>query len=106
MSSGISVLSLSNLPVTWLVWQRTPGARVLTVAVRATFVLQPGELKLAPEQEPPSQGERAYPDASSRGLYAPSDRSPMKPRADVLLVGHAFAPGQRPVRSLFARVAV
>lgn len=79
---------------------------MLTVACRATFVLRPGEMALASEQELPAQGECGYPDGLSLGLYAPSDRVPMKPHADVVLVGHAFAPGSHPVRSLIARLAV
>lgn len=35
-----------------------------------------------------------------------SDLAPFKRRADVLVVGHAFAPERRPVGSLVARVVV
>ncbi|XYH98342.1 DUF2169 domain-containing protein [Sorangium sp. So ce1128] len=105
-SGSVSVLSLSSLPITWLTWRRPPNAQVLTIACRATFVLRPGEMVLGAGQEPPAQGERSYQDPSSLGLYAPSDRVPMKPHTDVVLVGHAFAPGGHPVRSLIARLAV
>ena len=37
-------------------------------------------------------------------MYSPSDLVPFKPRADVLLVGHAFAPKGEGVRSLVARL--
>ncbi|WP_437989241.1 DUF2169 domain-containing protein [Sorangium sp. So ce145] len=107
MDSKVSVLGLSDVvPVGWLVWQRPPSKPVLTVVTRATFVLRPGESVLAEEQEPPSATERSYPDGASLGVYTPADLVPMKPRADVLLVGHAFAPGRQPVRSLIARLAV
>ena len=79
---------------------------MLTIVCRATFVLAPGEATLAAEQEPIAAAERPYPDGSSRGVYAPCDLVPMKPAADVVLVGQAFAPGQKPVRSLVARLVV
>ncbi|WP_437719059.1 DUF2169 domain-containing protein [Sorangium sp. So ce448] len=106
MAGEVSVLGLSDIPVGWLTWQRPPAKPVLTVVCRATFVLRPGEAVLAEEQQPLAAAERPYPDGASLGLYAPADLVPMKPRADVLLVGHAFAPGRQPVRSLIARLAV
>ncbi|MEZ4302138.1 MAG: DUF2169 domain-containing protein [Polyangiaceae bacterium] len=106
MRGGITAVALSGVPVGWLVWQRPPTAPVLTVTCRATFVLQPGEAALAPEQEAPSAVEQPYSDASSRAVRTPADGIPNKPRADVLLVGHAFAPKGQQVRSLIARIAV
>ncbi|AUX44226.1 hypothetical protein SOCE26_056900 [Sorangium cellulosum] len=106
MVGGISVLGLSDVPVGWLVWHRPPSKPVLTVVCRATFVLRPGEAVLAGEQEPLAAVEQPYPGGASLGIYAPADLVPMKPHADVLLVGHAFAPGRQPVRSLFVRLAV
>ncbi|WP_437934757.1 DUF2169 domain-containing protein [Sorangium sp. So ce341] len=106
MRGGVSVLGLSDVPVGWLVWQRPPSKPVLTVACRATFVLRPGEAVLAEQQEPLADAERPYPDGASRGVYAPADLIPMKPHADVVLVGHAFAPERQPVRSLVVRLAV
>ncbi|WP_437668805.1 DUF2169 domain-containing protein [Sorangium sp. So ce131] len=104
--SSVSVLGLSDVPVGWLVWHRPPSKPVLTVVCRATFVLRPGEAVLAGEQEPLAAAEQPYPGGASLGIYAPADLIPMKPHADVLLVGHAFAPGRQPVRSLFVRLAV
>ncbi|MEO5729904.1 MAG: DUF2169 domain-containing protein, partial [Byssovorax sp.] len=106
MGDRIAVVALSKVPVDWLIWQRPPNAPVLTVVCRATFVTQPGKAVLAGEQESLAIGERPYPDGSSQGLLAPSDLVPMKPRADIMLVGQAFAPGRQPVRSLIARLAV
>jgi hypothetical protein len=116
MGAPVSLVALSAAPVGSLLWQRPPNAPVLTIVCRATFVLQPGEAVLAAEQEPLAAAERPYPDGSSRGIYAPCDLVPMKPAADVVLVGHAFAPGhdgghprtpgRQPVRSLVARLTV
>ncbi len=106
MAGGVSLTALSSAPAGWLMWQRAASAPVLTVVCRATFVLRPGETALAPEQEPLVAAERAYPDGSSHGLYAPCDLVPMKPRADVVLVGQAFSPGRQPARSVRVRLVV
>lgn len=103
---GISVAALTSMPVSWLLWQRPPSIPVLTVVCRATFLLRPGEAALAPEHEPLAIADQPYPDGASCGLYAPADLVPLKPRADVVLVGSAFAPGGQKVRSLYTRLVV
>ena len=83
-----------------LLWQALPGAWVLTVVCKATYVLAPTEAPLAAEQEEPNEDDTYWDDDPARSLHSASDMVPFKVRADVLLVGHAFAPGERPVRSL------
>ncbi len=89
-----------------VVWQAHSGTFALTVIVKATFVLQPGTTQLAPEQVPIFERDRFYDDDPRRSVRIPSDVVPYKPRADVLLVGHAYAPGKQPVRSLVTRFVV
>jgi hypothetical protein len=79
---------------------------VLTVVVKATYAIQPVESALAREQEYPNEDDNHWNDDDARSLYSPSDLVPFKPRADVMLVGHAFAPRKEPVRSLVARLVV
>ena len=106
MGDQVAVVAFGRAPADRILWQRPPNASVLTVVSRATFVLQPGDAVLASQQEPLTVSDLPYPDGSSLGLYAASDLAPMKPRADIVLVGQAFAPGGQPVRSLVARLAV
>jgi hypothetical protein len=101
----MDVVSTCALPVASLLWQPRAGVYTLTVVCRATFLLQPGESTLAPEQEPPSLDDVPSGDPA-RSLHAPSDLAPLKPLADVVLVGSAFAPGGQPARSFVARLAV
>jgi hypothetical protein len=68
-----------------------------------TLVLRPGFAALAPVQHLPVAGDRAYPDGSNQ-LYAPSDLVPMKPRADIVLVGRPKGNPSSPQR--VARLAV
>jgi hypothetical protein len=48
--SSMDVLSTTARPVASLVWQPRPGAWVLTVVSKATYLLRPGECPLAPVQ--------------------------------------------------------
>ncbi|WP_437738331.1 DUF2169 domain-containing protein [Sorangium sp. So ce1335] len=102
----MEVLALGPLPVASLLWQPRPDAWMLTFACKATFALRPGESPLAPEQEPLREADAHWRDDPAFSLYASTDIVPIRPRADVVLVGHAFAPGQVPVRSLVARLSV
>jgi hypothetical protein len=87
-----------------LLWQTQGGGYTLTVCVRGTFsLLQGREAALADAQEPVG-GDRWFDDDPRASLYAPSDLVPFKPRADVVLVGSAYAPLGAPVEALVARV--
>ncbi|MDC0749941.1 DUF2169 family type VI secretion system accessory protein [Polyangium mundeleinium] len=72
------------------VWQPSAGAYAQTVVVKGTFRLLPGESTLAEAQEAPTE----------------VDRAPYKRKADVVLVGHAYAPGKQPARSWMVRLVV
>ena len=89
-----------------LPWEPRPGDKSLTVCVKATFSLGSGQVAaLAPIQEGP--WEDLYWDSNpSSSLFAPSDDVPLKPRADILLVGSAFAPARSPVESFIVRLRV
>ncbi|HLM68953.1 MAG TPA: DUF2169 domain-containing protein, partial [Longimicrobium sp.] len=102
----MDVVSLGPLQVGGFVWQSQSGAHAQTVVAKATFALAPGECGLAPEQEALNEADNHWNDDPARSVYSPSDRAPLKARADVVLVGHAFAPGQQPVRSLMTRMVV
>jgi hypothetical protein len=98
----LDLVRLCPLGVAALVWEPAAGETRLTVCVKATYALVHGEeAVLAPHQE------EATDDASPQAtLFVPSDFVPFKPRADVLLVGHARAPGGVPVDSLSVRLRV
>ncbi|WP_437760724.1 DUF2169 domain-containing protein [Sorangium sp. So ce1389] len=102
----MEVLALGALPVASLLWQPRPDAWMLTFACKTTFALRPGESPLSPEQEPLREADSHWRDDPAWSLYASTDIVPIRPRVDVVLVGHAFAPGQAPVRSLVARLSV
>ena len=102
----MNVVSNCPLRVASLLWQPKPGQFVLTIVAKATYVLAPGVSPLATEQDTPNEEDAYWNDDTSRSLHAPSDLVPYKPRSDVLLIGHAYAPHGQPARSLVARLAV
>jgi hypothetical protein len=102
----MDIVSLCPLRAGSFAWQAHTGAHAVTIIVKATFLLRPGESGLAPEQEPIIDKDRTWEDDPGRSVRVPSDRAPYKPRAEVMLVGHAYAPHRQPVRSLVARMNV
>lgn len=102
----MDVRSLSSLRVGSLLWQPRPPTWELAVVCKATFALMPGTSALADEQEAINEHDDHWDDDPARGVRAPGDLVPGKLRADVTLVGNAYAPGGKPVRSLTARMLV
>ncbi|HTE21215.1 MAG TPA: DUF2169 domain-containing protein, partial [Armatimonadota bacterium] len=102
----MDVVSTCPIRVSSVTWQPWPGVWAFTVVCKATFRLEPGTAQLAEAQEAPTEVDAPWENDASKSLYAPTDLVPFKARADVLLVGHAFAPRRQPSRSLMARLAV
>jgi len=100
----MEVVSLGPLPLGALFWQSRPNEWQVSVAVKATFELLPGESRLHPTQEPIEEEDRYWDDNPRKSLYAPCDLVPDKPRVDVLLVGQAFT--REPLSALVARLVV
>lgn len=102
----MDVVSRCPLRTASLLWRRSRGEWMQSVVCKGTFALAPGEAALAEEQEHPIEDDNYWNDDAARSLYVASDLVPWKPKADVLLVGKAFAPRKEPVASLVARLLV
>jgi hypothetical protein len=87
-------------------WQPRPGAFAVTVVCKATYLLAHGAVPLAPIQEEPHAHDVPWGDDPRGSVRLASDMAPFKRRAEVLLVGHAYAPGGQAVPSLRARLLV
>jgi hypothetical protein len=73
------------------------GAEVWVVAVKATFLVRPdGTTEVAPEQVPVTLVPKFRGDPAASSLLYDSDLYHTKPTTDVLLNGHAYAPGGKP----------
>src|SRR5262249_54863189 len=103
---AMDVVSTCPLRVAAVVWQSQAGAWTLTVVCKAPFQLLPGVPPPAGVREAPAEDDGYWDDDEVRSLHVPSDLVPFKARADVLLVGHAFAPAGQAVRSIPVRLAV
>lgn len=88
-----------------LLWERS-ASWVLTVVCKVMFDLVPGEARLRSTPEPPAEHDVPWEAPYAWSLRVAKDLVPVKPNVDVVLTGHAYAPGGRPTRSLVARLAV
>src|SRR4051812_22973725 len=102
----MDVVSICPLAVASRVWPSVHGELTLTVVCKATYLLAPAECPLHPHQGPPNEEDTYWDDDPRRSLSSASDLVPFKPRADVVLVGSAFAPGGRPAQSTVARLVL
>jgi len=104
----MEIVSSCPMRVHGFTWQLKSGAFAQTIIAKATFLLEPGHAKLALEKDRIEIHERDVFVKVERHeiLRAPSDQVPYKRRVDVLLVGHAYAPGKQPVRSLVTQLRV
>lgn len=102
----MDVVSTAPIPATGFRWLLSNGAPALTVVCKATFLLQQGEASLAPQQEPLAADDAYWEAEPDRLSPAMTDLVPYKARADVVLVGHAYAPQRQPARSLLVRAVV
>ena len=102
----MDVVALSPVLAERLFWRRDPERWALTIVVKATFDLVPGEVRPSTQPLPLNTADVHEGGSASRGLIAPSDLVPFKARADLVLVGNAYAPHGRPVSTLTARFAV
>jgi hypothetical protein len=102
----MNVVSVSPFRTGSVLWRSRPDRWTLTVVCKGTYALAPAESGLAAEQEEVNPGDRHWDDDPRRSVYAPDDLAPFKPRTDVVLVGHAYAPRSELARSLVARLMV
>jgi hypothetical protein len=96
----VEIFSACPFAVSTLAWEPAPGRHSVSVCVKATFALAPGIATIAPLQEAIGV------ERSDGGVAAAADLVPFKPHAEVLLVGHASAPGGAPIDALIARARV
>ena len=102
----MQVVDLGALKTSSIIWRPTASSWAQTIVCKATFVLEPDVASLASEQDYPHEEANHWDDDPARSLVSMSELEPFKARADVLLVGSAFAPGGEPARSVVARMVV
>lgn len=101
----LAISNSSPFVVGTMPWEDADGKARLTVIIKATFSME-SRPRPAENQLPLIEGDLPFDDADPALLRFESDFVPFKPRADVILVGHAHAPKQRPVTQLDTRLRV
>lgn len=102
----MDILARGPMRATAFLWQAESGAFVFTLVCKATYVLVPGVSPLAAQQDECSVRDEHWNGDARQSLLVASDLVPFKRNADVVLTGHAYAPGQQPVPWLRARLIV
>ena len=75
------------------------------IVCKATYRLAPGVLSLAKPQDPLIVSD-VFRDDEGSSLLSASDFAVQKRRADVVVIGSAFAPGGLPTRRVVAYISV
>lgn len=102
----VSVTARGPFAVGSLLWRDARGALMCTLVAKATYELIPGESPPADVPLPLQEADAHWDDDPARSVHQPADLVPFKGAAEVVVVGSAFAPGERPARSVIARVVV
>lgn len=103
---AFNVVSACALPVRAVAWQDARGRSMRTIITKATLTLTPGESPLAAVQDELYEADGYWDDDEKRSLAVSTELVPWKRRADVVLVGHARAPGNKRVHLLEVRLLV
>lgn len=98
----MEIFSACPFAVSTLLWEPAPGRRSVCVCVKATFALAPGTSTIAALQEPFGAEMRDV-EAVPAAL---GELVPFKPRAEILLAGHAYAPRGAPTDGFIARARI
>ncbi len=106
MAAQPIVVCPSGLPAALLPWRARRGGDAQLIVCKATYRLEPSEATLAREQEPLVFGDTFANDDPKAALRAASDFALKKRRAEVVLMGSAYAPQGTTVRRLVAYLSV
>lgn len=106
MTPRLHVKSQGPLAVFATVFRDNHGTYVGTVVAKITYSLGPGTVPPLDEPIPIQEADGHWDDDPARSVHIPSDVAPFKKSPEVVVVGSAFAPGDRPAPSVIARVIV
>jgi pSer/pThr/pTyr-binding forkhead associated (FHA) protein len=103
----LHVVNETPFDVATMPWENADGKCRLTIVLKATFTIATdGNVKIADEQLPVLFGDQHFDDDPLAPIRFESELVPFKPRADIVLVGQAYAPKGRPVTQLDVQLRV
>jgi uncharacterized protein YjbI with pentapeptide repeats len=92
----MKVINDTPLALGWIAGKIAPPQLTATFILKGTFALQSSKASEWAEDARPLSGDIYADDDPTKGLIYPSDFAPLKPRADVMVLGTAWAPGGKP----------
>ncbi len=92
-SDGIPIVASGPLAVATIAWQVRPPSDSITVVVKGTFTIVPDSRAIPRDEPEPPMGDLYVDDDPNKALVHASDFAILKPKADVLAAGKAWAPG-------------
>lgn len=95
-----------GLEIGWTINSFRPKERSACFVLKSTFRLEHGNVAALAEEQEPLGGDLHVDDDAAKSLLYPSDFVPYKPRADVLVLATAHAPGKQPLTRLSVRIRV
>ena len=104
--SRVHVTARGPFAVGSVIWRDARGKLVCTIVAKATYALVPGESAPLDEPLPLQEEDGHWDDDPAKSVYVPSDLAPFKQAAEVVVVGSAFAPGERPAARASVRLLV
>lgn len=104
-SPSVAVTPIGGAACATLIF-RTGGQLRVAVVVKATFIITPDRPMLPVDPDPIVRADEHRDAGPTSALVAASDLVPYRPRADVLLHGHARAPQGRPTPAMALRLMV
>lgn len=97
----MKIVNDTTLQVATMLGDGPDGLPALTIIVKGSFSIRPGDAAaLAEDPLPIAETDEFYDDDEIQSVRLESDMAPFKPRCDVVLVGRAYAPGGKPVTEL------
>ena len=102
----ISVVSPGPFAVGSVVFRDGRDKLMCTVVAKATYALMPGVSAPLAEYLPIQEEDGHWDDNVAKSVHVPSDLAPFKKAPEVVVVGSAFAPGERLLPCVVARVVI
>lgn len=95
----MDIVNETSFPHGFVIGKGPKGQPILTIIVKGTFTI-PGQIRAqatpADSQLPLATTDEYYNEDATGSARIESDKVPYKPRADIVLVGNAYAPGKQP----------
>lgn len=104
--SFVDVRSRAPFSVGTVLWQDTSGRLIATIVAKATYSLDGEVCALSDDPDPIQESDDHWDDDRTKSVRMPSDLVPFKHAPEVLVVGHAYAPDEKPAHAIVTRIAV